>query len=702
MISIIKLKSWQVIILSSLLFAGCVKDVAENGEDTGGSGNHLSGIPDNFNFSTTVNKHLKVNVHDEYDGQYYYTIEVYDANPANDPSATLLAGGKTNKNTSFDVNLILPATQKEIYIQQTHPAGYKFISVQSVTDSDLVLDYNSLPAPGTKSAVYNKWGEAADYNDLFKKNIAQAVEIQQGDILETGGVYKITTDYEGNINFPDGKFILYIGEGCKLKLTNSGQPYVLKDAAEIYVLQNASLEGSGEKKPQIEMDRNTKIFNAGIIALENLDMGGNAANLTPGCVVYNHPGGKIYLDGLRMNGSEIHNHCLISIAGETVFHDTGSSLSINQNASFVSGSVTFKNGTAGCRVDMLAKALFETGKLIREGYVTVSVNGDPYPLAMKDMPLFKVNNVLDCGFYNMNFYYHVAVYAQGGIKGSAMGAAYLFQDNNLPVYLEGDCYGVEYKPDEKDPTEESKDPEYNEDDKKTVTYTYMFEDNWPTFGDYDMNDAVMDVNIANTVVGGNATLATITTTVRAVGATKPLYAYALIEAEGMQKMLIPLADQELHALMGVGVTEYVNTFGYTSDNVSVTKEIDLPAGIKGTVNADNLNVFIVWGDISSNQWNEIHLPGYEGTPQAGTSPSSVQYKYKSASTETNSDSEYENMMWALMIPAKNFKSYPKENISILQAYPGFSEWAKSGGTEKTDWYTQPANESNLYQGKSEK
>ena len=43
------------------------------------------------------------------------------------------------------------------------------------------------------------------------------------------------------------------------------------------------------------------------------------------------------------------------------------------------------------------------------------------------------------------------------------------------------------------------DPSYEE--VETLPYTYLFEDNWPATGDYDMNDLVIGIQINNKKIG---------------------------------------------------------------------------------------------------------------------------------------------------------------------------------------------------------
>jgi len=42
------------------------------------------------------------------------------------------------------------------------------------------------------------------------------------------------------------------------------------------------------------------------------------------------------------------------------------------------------------------------------------------------------------------------------------------------------------------------------------------------------------------------------------------------------------------------------------------------------------------------------------------------------------------MPWALEIGDE--WQYPQEHVEIVEAYPGFADWATSNGTSNTDWY----------------
>lgn len=670
------------IIASAILLTGCMQDVSEPGAPDNGTS--VSGIPDSFDFSTTQVTQIAVKVADEYNGRYYYTVEVYDADPVDYPDARLLAGGKTNKNKPFEVEVELPSTQKELYIRQITPAGYKFVSTLEVTGSNLVLDYNNLKAPETTTkAVASDYNQQVPATDALFAIPENAEEItNNGDRLEKNGIYKITSDYDGEIRFPDGQFTLYVSKNCKLRLNK--KEYELKNGAEIYVSEGASIEANGGQEVEIKLEGESKIFNAGEIRVHEIEMDGNS-------VLYNHPGGKIDVHSLETDGSQIHNNCLIRVADEFSMEGAGSNLYLNSNSSLLSKKCDIDDGAAACGIYMKAKALFQTDELECEK-TQLPIYGDQN-LALADCPLFWVNDEIDCGYYNINFYWQIAVYASK-IDG-AIAAFYRFEDDKLPVDMQGECYGATHTPVLPDTDDSSKDDEYNEDEDKKMSFTYIFEDSWPSFGDYDMNDAVMDIKVTNQKDKWKKYF-TISTTFRAVGAGKPLYAYARLKTDGAQETLIPLADQELHALMGIEIGQFVNTYTPNCENVTVKKQIALPEGSKGYISSKDLDVFIVWGDIAGKQWNEVHLAGETETSRAKQADSSVNYKYKAAD---ETDGEFDNMMWGLKIPSKKFTAYPKEGVSIMQAYPGFTLWAKSGGEEHKDWYTKPAGAEYLYQEK---
>lgn len=240
------------------------------------------------------------------------------------------------------------------------------------------------------------------------------------------------------------------------------------------------------------------------------------------------------------------------------------------------------------------------------------------------------------------------------------------------------------------------------------TYSYAFEDNWPTYGDYDMNDFVADVAlIRNQNSDNKLTKLTIKSRLLAVGATKRLagaiqldgilandiksvtYSNSSIIGGNTFKLtssgieseqtyaVIPLCD-DAHQAFGVDSKSIVNTTGPTLSPVEQTITIEFNTPVKLLTN-DDLNVFIVTGG-SKNVRTEVHLNGKASTDKVNVS------QFISANLKSSQQTyrSHENLVWGLCVPGSF--DYPKEWVKITEVYPLFRSWAESNGVDNTDWY----------------
>jgi len=244
-----------------------------------------------------------------------------------------------------------------------------------------------------------------------------------------------------------------------------------------------------------------------------------------------------------------------------------------------------------------------------------------------------------------------------------------------------------------------------------------FEDNWPSKGDYDMNDMVVDyrfnqiTNAQNMVVSLKAKLV-----LRAMGASfhsgfgielpvtpsqvsscivtlkngnpVPMGSIVKIDpATGLElnqaKAVVILYDDGFNVLVskfgGIGVnTTPAISFTIPDTllmNIVFTQPID-PEVLSSQI----FNPFIFTNRIRGD---EVHLPDFPPTTLADKTrfgtfddksvPSSGKY-YKTAA----------NLPWALNI--YEGYSYPNEKVSILDAFKHFAEWAGSSGVLFPDWY----------------
>lgn len=237
--------------------------------------------------------------------------------------------------------------------------------------------------------------------------------------------------------------------------------------------------------------------------------------------------------------------------------------------------------------------------------------------------------------------------------------------------------------------------------------TYAFEDNWPSKGDYDLNDLVLKFRVTQNLNSSNQATDLIfdyqVVSVGAVYKIAPAFQLDNVLAEnvasvereplegiesdaftvlangtepGVDLAIIPIINNAKRVV--VHSCEYLNTdteepFIFTPyQTIKVNFVNPVP---QEDLTMDNFNFFI-----SVNvRGREIHLPGYQPTAKFDPSiaiggdlhPSDI-YKNK------------DGLMWGLMIPMKF--DYPIEMKNITMVYLKFVPWANSSGAEYSDWY----------------
>lgn len=251
-----------------------------------------------------------------------------------------------------------------------------------------------------------------------------------------------------------------------------------------------------------------------------------------------------------------------------------------------------------------------------------------------------------------------------------------------------------------------------------------FEDNWPTKGDYDLNDMVVNYrytfvsNAQNQVVTIQAdyNIAAVGASFRnGFGVQFPFAASAVqsvtgqkfkdnyiqlaangVEAGQTKAVIIPFDNTDI-LIYNPGFGYFVNVLNEKDKVVGSTASVLLTLSTpiaQSTITAASINPFLISNE---RRGYEVHLPGYAPTDKADTKlfatgddasvPSAGKYYISK-----------DNSPWAI-----NFNSqfiYPLEGVKITDAYPHFAEWASSGGILYADWYSSTAagyrNALNLY------
>lgn len=220
--------------------------------------------------------------------------------------------------------------------------------------------------------------------------------------------------------------------------------------------------------------------------------------------------------------------------------------------------------------------------------------------------------------------------------------------------------------------------------------TLAFEDLWPSKGDYDFNDCVVDYNF-NLIANSKNKVSSIEATFKIAhigGAHQngfafeiPISASKIENIEG-QEMNVGYVSQSSNGTeVGqsnavIFVTENVTRF----NQKTITLKINLKSALnKSSLGSVPFNPFIV---VNGEREREVHL--------ADMAPTAKGAKYLGQDDDYSSTSEgryyksERNLPWALNI-YDNFKVSP-EKVSIDKTYPKFTKWANSGGTTELAWY----------------
>lgn len=260
--------------------------------------------------------------------------------------------------------------------------------------------------------------------------------------------------------------------------------------------------------------------------------------------------------------------------------------------------------------------------------------------------------------------------------------------------------------------------------------TLMFEDLWPTTGDYDFNDYVASyrynivTNAANKVVELKLTLTT-----RAIGASLKngfgvqldyLEPSKIVSVTGTQThnaawvsnasngtengqdyaniILFDDAFKILPSPGGSGVNVDPNNPYATPVDLNVTVTFNTASGQAVGINDFRLNPYLI---VNQDRGREIHLPDNMPTSKAnqdlfGTGQDdSTKGLLKSLAVKYYKTKN--NLPWALAVEAEI--PYPLTKVDILEAYPHFAQWAESFGSSYADWYLDQSgyrNNSKLY------
>lgn len=225
---------------------------------------------------------------------------------------------------------------------------------------------------------------------------------------------------------------------------------------------------------------------------------------------------------------------------------------------------------------------------------------------------------------------------------------------------------------------------------ETTYRTYAFEDTWPTGGDYDLNDVIIEHKRQITVTNMNYVTKvedTFTATQEKNAATFQNAFAVQFASDQRGTIVLPTgAIDELSETSSVIL--FPNANMAKDQQFTVTRTFGKEELTKDKLKTDikSLNPFIISQYIAGEiNRKEVHLPKNQPTSKADP----TQVGAQDDAYYINKNGKYP---FAIMLPERsaseaeiNFKP-ATEKISIDKEYPDFTKWVESEGKDFNDWY----------------
>jgi LruC domain-containing protein len=227
---------------------------------------------------------------------------------------------------------------------------------------------------------------------------------------------------------------------------------------------------------------------------------------------------------------------------------------------------------------------------------------------------------------------------------------------------------------------------------KDIYGSVAFEDLWPTKGDYDFNDVVVDYQYKYGKGSDGK--------VKQINAFLKIYSNAQYQ-NGIGLIIDGMADK-IESVSGVGLVQGISVGNNGTEIGNGDDAVIIITTNQKHDRASTMNVTIVFnegidkamlGDAPHNLFifskstrgREIHLPGHKHSAKMDTSLFNTGDDSTSEGTQATAYKTSDDLPWALHI-AEKF-DHPKGGKSIHEAYTKFSDWAQSGGTSAQDWFS---------------
>mgnify|MGYP001575576263 CR=1 FL=1 len=700
-----------------LILVSCTKDFKESTpsqQSSAASSFHNLIVPSDFKFETYKKVSIDISVQEN---SSECAIKIYDFYPS--AGGNLLYTGYTKNKLTADISI--PSFARQLYITYIQPGGSSSLTIVDVQGQSLSHDFGPKKTGLGKTNVVSSPNCATGCDALYNNHNGN-ITIDGNDPENT---ICITGSFNGKIKINKSNVVVRVcGDATSKEIElNNGSKLILADGASLEV-ENFKLNYNGE----------LTVYNAELtIEKHNFSISGKVTNhgtmsvlksfMINGSSEFTNNGTLNVDENIEVNSTFTNNNSI----------DVGNDLKINGGAVFTNNCSIIVNDDLEANnplsnygfIDVSDKLTINgggsstlyNGAMIntKKAYIYAALTGSGTTSLIK---VTQTTSIGGGGSLNGNLEYCDANGIEtnyGSINAPASLACDVYipstscnsMGNGTPTIIDTDNDGIadeiDVFPNDPNRAGESYYPGSNQ------FGTLAFEDLWPSRGDYDFNDLIVDFRYRIITNANNEVKdVEIDYSVRAIGGSlrngfgielnlptasvesvtgNELYNNTITNnlngTEANQTKAVVIAFDDAFDLLTNNGTQTVNTIKtdvFTNPdtlNLRIVLSSPVPSAQLPT---SSFNPFIFVGQ---DRGKEIHLSGKQPTDlmnaayfQTGddlTDPSLGDYYVTDS-----------NLPWAIET-AENF-SYPAEKEDIVQTFGYFGAWAQSGGSISQDWY----------------
>ncbi|WP_276088384.1 LruC domain-containing protein [Pedobacter sp. JY14-1] len=701
-----KIKLLSVALLLAVAGTSCKKSIES--EKSVSTGLENLNVPGSFDWSTTQEINFSIGTSDSRFQNQIHVIYIYDQDPAK--GGKILAKGATTLVTPFNTRLAFASATREVYILKSAPNGVKTGQNVSLNSKNVSVSFG---AAGISSLSYSNTdrrvmaapnsGQVASIPDCQRSTTDANINVGNFEVVCFNATANATVDINGNnggtvrLNAPGKTITLRNFNHTNMSLVVEPNTKLVVQNTEIKTNETWTINGTLEVTGKLDVKGT--LSNYGTATINNLQMNSQ-------CIVNNYC--KLLATDLIADNI-LNNYSYVAISNAMRINSNGRVNLIGGTTSgaYLETKNLDKGSNQGRVVGSNATGLFKVTGNIDNNLILDAKQTSNSQVVAGNLELCTNVQNLPAGFFLSPAKLGCEAYIE---KGDCMLAG----NGTAPTTgKDSDGDGVM---DDDDDYKDDKDKAFN---TYSVNYknggsTLAFEDNWPTRGDYDLNDVVLTyrykvvTNATNKVVEVNAGYTLIATGADyingagvqfplAAGKAKLTKAPAGVYLEDKQDSVVLILFDNSRKLQATGNTVLGNPTSPKVDFDIVFTVADGPE-IKN-FGALAYNPFIFNMTNGFGRGYETHLYGKKPTNLVNSNLFETKDDYSKSNNKYYSTKD--RLPWAIEVPIADF-GYPVEGKRIDNAYTNFANWATSGGSNSQEWYdllSGGANKDLIYKSK---